>query len=170
MGVIQQSVNQAFSIAGLANQLYQQSPGYQKKMEEKEFKQSTAQYIQGQKVLGRQLKVTKKDSPEREAIENAKLKLGEQRSNELLSRGRYAEWARQEKHNAINRAGHFGPVVEYDEQKGQEANQRAEDTARQVAEQNQRNRDIVRQLRGLLPLSQDVVAKHNARIAKEGNE
>lgn len=165
MGVIQQSFNQAVSVAGLANQLHQQSPGYQKKMEEEEFKKSTAQYIQGQKVLGRQRKLTKEGSPEREAIDNAKLKLGEQRSNELLSRGKYAEWARQEKHNAINRAGHFGPVVEFDEQRAQEANQRAEDTARQIAEQNQRNRDIVRQLRGLLPLSQELVAKH-----KEGNK
>lgn len=164
MGVIQQSVNQAFSIAGLARHLYQQSPGYQKKMEEEEFKKSTAQYIQGQKVLGRQRKQTKEGSPEREAIDNAKLKLGEQRSNELLSRGRYAEWARQEKHNAINRAGHFGPVVQFDEQKGQEANQRAEDQARQVAEQNQRNSEIVKQLRGLLPLSQELVAKHKEGI------
>lgn len=163
MGVIQQSFNQAFSMAGLAKQLYQQSPGYQKKMEEKEFKQSTAQYIQGQKVLGRQRKLTKEGSPEREAIDNAKLKLGEQRSNELLSRGKYAEWARQEKHNAINRAGHFGSVVEFDEQKGQEANDRAEDTARQVFEQNQRYRDVLNQLRGVNQVSQ-------AFLHKEGNK
>lgn len=163
MGVIQQSVNQAFSIAGLANQLYQQSPGYQKKMEEKEFKQSTAQYIQGQKVLGRQRKQTKEGSPEREAIDNAKLKLGEQRSNELLSRGRYAEWARQEKHNAINRAGHFGPVVEYDEQKGQEANDRAEDTARQIIAQRDAYKSVLDQLRGVNQVSQ-------AFLHKEGNK
>ena len=164
MGVIQQSFNQAFSMAGLAKNLYQQSPGYQKKMEEKEFKESTKQYIEGQEVLGRQQKLTKEGSPEREAIENATLKLGEQRSNELLSRGRYAEWARQEKVNAINKAGHFGPVVEFDEQKGQEANNRAENIARQVAEQNQREKDILRQLKGLLPLSQELVAKHKEGI------
>lgn len=164
MGVIQQSFNQAASVAGLAMQLHQQSPGYQKKMEEKEFKESTAQYIKKKEILGGQRKLSREGSPEREAIENATIRLGEQRSNELLSRGKYAEWVRQEKHNAINRAGHFGPVVKFDEQKGQEANQRAEDTARQIAEQNQRNRDIVRQLRGLLPLSQELVAKHKEGI------
>ena len=38
MGVIQQSFNQAMSVAGLSNQLRQQNPNYQKKMEEKDFK------------------------------------------------------------------------------------------------------------------------------------
>lgn len=163
MGVIQQSVNQAFSIAGLANQLYQQSPGYQKKLEEKEFKESTRQYIEGQKVLGRQRKLTKEGSPEREAIENAKLKLGEKRSNELLARGKYVEWARQEKHNAINRAGHFGSVVEFDEQRAQEANDRAEDTTRQIIAQRDAYKSVLDQLRGVNQVSQ-------AFLHKEGNK
>ena len=54
--------------------------------------------------------------------------------------------------------------MEFDEQKGQEANDRAENIARQVAEQNQREKDILRQLRGLLPLSQELVAKHKEGI------
>lgn len=163
MGVIQQSVNQAFSIAGLANQLYQQSPGYQKKLEEKEFKESTRQYIEGQKVLGRQRKLTKEGSPEREAIEGAKIKLGEKRSNELLARGKYAEWARQEKHNAINRAGHFGPVVEFDEQKAQEANSRAEDTARQIIAQRDAYKSVLDQLRGVNQVSQAFLHKEGIK-------
>ena len=164
MGVIQQSFNQAFSMAGLAKHLYQQSPGYQKKLEDEEFKESKRQFIEGQEVLGRQRKLTKEGSPEREAIDKATLKLGEQRSNELLSRGRYAVWARQEKVNANNKKRKFRPDVELDEQKAKEANDRAEDIARQVSEQNQRNRDILRQLRGLLPLSQELVAKHKEGI------
>lgn len=166
MGVIQQGVNQAFSMAGLAGQLYQQSPGFQKRQEEKEFEESTKQYIEGQTVLGKQRKLTKEGTPEREAIKNAAVQLGERRSSELLSRGRYVEWVRQEKHNAINRAGHFGKeanIVEYDEQMAQEANQRAEDTARQASEQAQRNRDLLNQLRGVNRVSQAFLHKEGIK-------
>lgn len=156
MGVIQQSFNQAVSVAGLAKQLYQQSPGYQKKTGKKEF-------IEGQKILERQLKVTKKDSPEREAIEGAINKLGEMRSNELLARGKYEEWARQEKHNAINRAGHFGPVVEFDEQRAQEANDRAEDTTRQIIAQRDAYKSVLDQLRGVNQVSQAFLHKEGIK-------
>lgn len=164
MGVIQQSINQAASVAGLANHLYQQSPGYQKKMEYKEYKESQKRYFEGREALSKRRERAKEGSFEREAIENTMIKMGEQRSSELFSRGNYVESARQEEINALNRAGYFGPFIGFDEQKAQAANQRAEDQARQVAEQNQRNSDIVRQLRGLLPLSQELVAKHKEGI------
>ena len=164
MGVIQQSFNQAASVAGLANHLYQQSPGYQKKMEYKEYQESKERYFKGREELSRRRERAKEGSFEREAIENTMIKMGEQRSRELFSRGNYVELARQEEINALNRAGHFGPFIGFDEQKAQAANQRAEDQARQVSEQNQRNRDIVRQLRGLLPLSQELVARHKEGI------
>ena len=170
MGVIQQSFNQAASVAGLANHLYQQSPGYQKKMEYKEYQESKKRYFKGREELSKRRERAKEGSFEREAIENTMIKMGEQRSNELFSRGNYVELARQEEINALNRAGHFGPFIgnqapqAYDEQRAQAANQRAEDQARQIAEQNQRNGDIVRQLRGLLPLSQELVAKHKEGI------
>ena len=160
MGVIQQSLNQSVSVAGLANHLYQQSPGYQKKMDYKEYKESQKRYFEGREALSKRRERAKEGSFEREAIENTMIKMGEQRSNELFSRGNYVELARQEEINALNRAGHFGPFIGFDEQKAQAANQRAEDQARQIAEQNQRNSDIVRQLRGLLPLSQELVARH----------
>ena len=165
MGVIQQSFNQAISVAGLANHLYQQSPNYQKKMEYKEYKESQKRYFEGREALSKRRERAKEGSFEREAIENTMIKMGEQRSSELFSRGNYVESARQEEINALNRAGYFGPFIGFDEQKAQAANQRAEDQARQVAEQNQRNADIVRQLKGLLPLSQELVARH-----KEGNK
>ena len=88
------------------------------------------------------------------------IKMGEQRSNELFSRGNYVELARQEEINALNKAGYFGPFIGFDEQKAQAANQRAEDQARQVSEQSQREKEMLRQLKGLLPLSQELVARH----------
>lgn len=170
MGVIQQSVNQAFSIAGLAKSLYQQSPGYQKKLEEKEFDKSKEEYQKAQEALASKKQqagpLAQKD------LENAQLQLGERRAAELLARGKYTEYANRVTNNAYAKAISSTPVSpfgkqippEYDEQRAQAANQRAEDTARQIAEQNQRNRDIVRQLRGLLPLSQELVAKHKEGI------
>ena len=162
MGVIQQSFNQAISVAGLANHLYQQSPGYQKKMEDKEFKESLDNYEKAQEALD--LKRQRGGLAQKE-LENAQIQLGERRAAELLARGKYTEYANQVRNNAYGKAFFERQTPpEYDEQRAQAANQRAEDTARQVAEQNQRNRDIVRQLRGLLPLSQELVAKHKEGI------
>ena len=164
MGVIQQSFNQAASVAGLANQLHQQNPNYQKKMEYKEYKESQKRYFEGREALSKRRERAKEGSFEREAIENTMIKMGEQRSNELFSRGNYVELARQEEINALNRAGYFGPFIGFDEQKAQAANQRAEDQARQVSEQRQKEKDILRPLRGLLPMSQELVAKHKEGI------
>lgn len=170
MGVIQQSVNQAFSMAGLAKHLYQQSPGYQKRMEEKEFDESTERFIKGQEALA----LKKKDASPlaMKDIENAEIQLGERRAAELLARGKYSAYANRVVNNSLGKAISSNPVSPfgtqappaYDEQRAQAANDRAEDQARQIAEQNQRNRDIVRQLRGLLPLSQELVAKHKEGI------
>ena len=157
MGVIQQSINQAVSVAGLANQLRQQNPNYQKKMEEKEFKRFQNDYTKAKEELGKSFKNFPEGHPARKALVSAGDQLEDELDNRLLVRGKYTEWAA--------RVSHKLRMQEYDEQKAQEANQRAEDQARQVAEQNQRNADIVRQLKGLLPLSQELVAKH-----KEGNK
>ena len=53
----------------------------------------------------------------------------------------------------------------YDEQKAQEANQRAEDTTRVIMAQRDAYSNVLQRLRGLLPMSQELVAKH-----KEGNK
>ena len=169
MGVIQQSVNQAFSMAGLAKHLYQQSPGYQKMMEAKEFEESTERFIKGQEALA--LKKKEAGPLAQKDIENAQIQLGERRAAELLARGKYSAYANRVVNNALGKAISSNPVgpsgtqapPAYDEQRAQAANQRAEDTARQVAEQNQREKEMLRQLRGLLPLSQELVASHTAR-------
>ena len=171
MGVIQQSVNQAFSMAGLAKHLYQQSPGYQKKMEEKEFDKSTEKFIKGQEALA--LKKKEASPLAQKDIENAQIQLGERRAAELLARGKYSAYANRVVNNALGKAISSNPVSPfgsqtppaYDEQRAQAANQRAENIARQVSEQNQREKEMIRQLRGLLPMSQELVAKH-----KEGNK
>lgn len=169
MGVIQQSVNQAFSMAGLAKHLYQQSPGYQKKQEEKEFNESTEGYIKAQEALA--LKKKEAGPLATKDIENAQMQLGERRAAELLARGKYSAYANRVTNNAYARAISSNPVSpfgtqippEYDEQRAQAANQRAEDTARQVSEQSQRNRDILNQLRGVNQVAQ-------AFLHKEGNK
>ena len=157
MGVIQQSFNQAMSVAGLSNQLRQQNPNYQKKQEEKEFKESAKKYGEAKKELGKAFENFPEGHPARKALVSAGNQLEDEFNDKLLARGKYTEWAA--------RVGNKFKRQEYDEQKAQEANQRAEDTARQIADQNQRNKDILRQLRGLLPLSQELVARH-----KEGNK
>lgn len=161
MGVIQQSVNQAFSMAGLAKQLYQQSPGYQKKMEEREYEKSTKEYEQSKANIKSSLKKIPEGYAGHTELKTVQKQLEERRTNELLARGKYIEWARR-------KSGRFGRTVdmsEWDERMAEIANDRAEDTARQVSEQSQRTRDMLLQLRGLLPMSQQVVAKY-----KEGHK
>ena len=163
MGVIQQSFNQAMSVAGLSNQLRQQNPNYQKKMEEKDFKKSLDEYEKVQEALDS--KRLKSGPTARKELENAQIQMGERHAADLLARGKYEAYANQVETNARGKAFFERQTPpEYDEQRAQAANQRAEDTARQIADQNQRNRDIVRQLRGLLPLSQELVAKHKEGI------
>lgn len=160
MGVIQQSFNQAISVAGLMEQLYQQSPGYQKKMEQKEFDESTKRYEESKASIKRSLEARPARYAGHEELKAALKQLEDRRTDELLARGKYDEWSQR-------KSGKFGRIAnmsEYDERIAEMANQRAEDTARQIAEQNQRNRDVLRQLRGLLPLSQELVAKHKEGI------
>ena len=156
MGVIQQSFNQAVSVAGLSNQLRQQNPNYQKNKEEKEFKESAKRYEEAKKGLGKAFENFPEGHPARKALVSAGNQLEDEFNDKLLARGKYTEW--------VARVGNKIKRQEYDEQKAQAANQRAEDTARQIAEQNQRNSEIVRQLRGLLPLSQELVARHKEGI------
>lgn len=160
MRVIQQSFNQAFSMAGLAKQLYQQSPGYQKKMEEKDFDESTKKYNESKANIKKALEAKPAGYAGHEELKAAQKQLEDRRTDELLARGKYDEWAQR-------KSGKFGRIAnmsEYDEKIAEMANDRAEDIARQVAEQNQRNRDVLRQLRGLLPLSQELVARHKEGI------
>ena len=160
MGVIQQSFNQAISVAGLANQLRQQNPNYQKKMEEKEFKESTKKYYESKASIAKALEEKPAGYAGHEELKDAQKQLEDRRTDELLARGKYSEWAQR-------KSGNFGRIAnmsEYDEKIAEIANDRAEDMARQVSEQNQRNKDILRQLRGLLPLSQELVAKHKEGI------
>lgn len=156
MGVIQQSFNQAMSVAGLSNQLRQQNPNYQKKKEEKEFKESAKKYGEAKKELGKAFENFPEGHPARKALVSAGNQLEDEFNDKLLARGKYTEWAA--------RVGNKIKRQEYDEQKAQEANQRAEDAARQVAEQSQNEKEILRQLRGLLPLSQELVARHKEGI------
>lgn len=160
MGVIQQSLNQAASIAGLANQLRQQNPNYQKKMEEKDFKESTKRYEESKSSIKKALEAKPAGYAGHEELKTAQKQLEDRRTDELLARGKYDEWAQR-------KSGKFGRIAdmsEYDERIAEMANDRAENIARQVADQNQRNRDVLRQLRGLLPLSQELVAKHKEGI------
>ena len=161
MGVIQQSFNQALSVAGLANQLRQQNPNYQKKMEKKDFDESTKRYEESKAKIEKALEAKPAGYAGHEELKTAKKQLEDRRTDELLARGKYSEWAQR-------KSGKFGRIAdmsEYDERIAEMANDRAENIARQVADQNQRNRDVLRQLRGLLPLSQELVARH-----KEGNK
>ena len=167
MGVIQQSFNQAISVAGLANHLYQQSPGYQKRMQANEELAGYERYEAARKEIKGQLKSHPENHVGNEELKDARDRLNEGRANELYSQGRYEDWARQMVRNAQESKNWFGRISnmsEYDERIAEMANDRAENIARQTAEQNQRNRDIVRQLRGLLPLSQELVAKHKEGI------
>lgn len=166
MGVIQQSVNQAFSMAGLARQLYQQSPGYQKKMEEREYKKSTQRYQTAKQELKNQLKGHPEGYAGHEELKVASEQLEERRSNELFARGKYDEWAKQKVQEGITKTGRFGRaanIVEYDEQRAQEANDRAEDTARQIMAQRDTYKSVLEQLRGVNRVSQ-------AFLHKEGNK
>ena len=160
MGVIQQSLNQAASVAGLAKHLYQQSPGYQKKMEEKDFDESTKRYEESKANIKKALEAKPVGYAGHEELKSAQKQLEDRRTDELLARGKYDEWAQR-------KSGKFGRIAnmsEYDEKIAEMANDRAENIARQIAEQNQREKDVLRQLRGLLPLSQELVAKHKEGI------
>ena len=160
MGVIQQSFNQAMSVAGLSNQLRQQNPNYQKKQEDRDFAKSTKKYYESKASLAKALEENPPGYAGHEELKAAQKQLEDKRTDELLARGKYSEWAQR-------KSGKFGRIAnmsEYDEKIAEMANDRAENTARQIAEQNQRNRDIVRQLKGLLPMSQELVATHKEGI------
>lgn len=147
MGVIQQSVNQAFSIAGLANQL---NPSFQNIKEASKTKHFAKNM---QKVIDDPAE----DPETKEAATKMFHGLRQRQADYMYEHGYSAQDARL----AARMQGKVDKY--YDEQKAQEANSRAEDTARQIAEQNQRNRDILNQLRGVNQVSQ-------AFLHKEGNK
>ena len=160
MGVIQQSFNQAMSVAGLSNQLRQQNPNYQKKQENRDFAKSTKKYYESKASIEKALEENPAGHAGHEELKAAQKQLEDRRTDELLARGKYSEWAQR-------KSGKFGRIAdmsEYDERIAEMANDRAENIARQVSDQNQRNRDILRQLKGLLPMSQELVAKHKEGI------
>lgn len=148
MGVIQQSVNQAFSIAGLANQINPSFQNIKEAIKTKHFAMNMQRVIND----------PAEDPETKKAAENMFQGLRQRQANYAYEHG----YSRGDARLAARMQGRVDKY--YDEQKAQEANQRAEDTARQIAEQNQRNRDILRQLRGLLPLSQELVTRHKEGI------
>lgn len=166
MGVIQQSFNQAISVAGLANQLRQQSPGYQKKMQAKEELAGYERYEAAKKEIKGQLKSHPENHVGNEELKAARDRLNEGRANELYSQGRYEDWTRQIVRNAQEKKNWFGRIPsfsEYDEEIAQEANQRAEDTTRQIIAQRDAYKSVLDQLKGVNQVSQ-------AFLHKEGNK
>ena len=159
MGIVQQSFNQAMSVAGLSNQLRQQNPNYQKQQEDRDFAKSTKKYYESKASIEKALEENPAGYAGHEELKAAQKQLEDRRTDELLARGKYSEWARR-------KSGKFGRIAnmsEYDEKIAEIANDRAESIARQVSKQSQNEKEIVRQLRGLLPLSQELVARHNER-------
>ena len=166
MGVIQQSFNQAISIAGLANQIRQQSPNYQKKMQAKEELAGYERYEAAKKEINGQLKSHPENHVGNEELKDARDRLNEGRANELYSQGRYEDWTRQIVRNAQEKKNWFGRIPsfsEYDEEIAQEANQRAEDTTRQIIAQRDAYKSVLDQLKGVNQVSQ-------AFLHKEGNK
>ena len=148
MGVIQQSFNQAVSVAGLANQL---NPSFQNIKEAIKTKHFA-------KNMQRVINDPAEDPETKKAAENMFQGLRQRQANYAYEHG----YSRGDARLAARMQGKVDKY--YDEQKAQEANQRAEDIARQVSKQSQNEKEIVRQLRGLLPLSQELVARHKEGI------
>ena len=148
MGVIQQSFNQAVSVAGLANQL---NPSFQN------FKEGmkTAHFAKNmQKVIDDPAE----DPETKNAAENMFQGLRQRQANYMYKNG-YSE---REAYLAARMQGKVDKY--YDEQRAQEANQRAEDTTRIIMAQRDAYSNVLQRLRGLLPLSQELVAKHKEGI------
>ena len=149
MGVIQQSFNQAVSVAGLANQLNPSFQNFREGMKTQHFAKNM------QKVIDDPAE----DPETKNAAENMFQGLRQRQANYMYKNGYSAGEARL----AARMQGKVDKY--YDEQKAQEANQRAEDTTRVIMAQRDAYSNVLQRLRGLLPMSQELVARH-----KEGNK
>lgn len=147
MGVIQQSVNQAFSIAGLANQINPSFQNLKEAMKTKHFAKNM------QKVIDDPAE----DPETRKAAENMFHGLRQRQANYAYEHG-YTEG---EARLAARMQGKVDKY--YDEQKAQEANQRAEDTTRIIVAQRDAYKSVLQRLRGVNQVSQ-------AFLHKEGNK
>lgn len=147
MGVIQQSVNQAFSIAGLANQI---NPSFQNIKEAIKTKHFA-------KNMQRVINDPAEDPETKKAAENMFQGLRQRQANYAYEHG----YSRGDARLAARMQGKVDKY--YDEQKAQEANQRAEDTTRIIVAQRDAYKSVLDQLRGVNQVSQ-------AFLHKEGNK
>ena len=149
MGVIQQSFNQAVSVAGLANQLNPSFQNIKEAIKTKHFAKNMQRVIDD----------PAEDPETKKAAENMFQGLRQRQANYAYEHG----YSRGDARLAARMQGKVDKY--YDEQKAQEANQRAEDTTRIIIAQRDAYASVLQRLRGLLPMSQELVAKH-----KEGNK
>ena len=147
MGVIQQSFNQAVSVAGLANQLNPSFQNFKEGMKTKHFAKNM------QKVIDDPAE----DPETKNAAENMFQGLRQRQANYMYKNG-YSE---REAYLAARMQGKVDKY--YDEQKAQEANQRAEDTTRIIMAQRDAYASVLQRLRGVNQVSQ-------AFLHKEGNK
>ena len=147
MGVIQQSVNQAFSIAGLANQI---NPSFQNIKEAIKTKHFA-------KNMQRVINDPAEDPETKKAAENMFQGLRQRQANYAYEHG----YSRGDARLAARMQGKVDKY--YDEQKAQEANQRAEDTTRIIVAQRDAYKSVLQRLRGVNQVAQ-------AFLHKEGNK
>lgn len=147
MGVIQQSFNQAVSVAGLANQLNPSFQNFKEGMKTKHFAKNM------QKVIDDPAE----DLETKKAAENMFQGLRQRQANYMYQHG-YSE---REAYLAARMQGKVDKY--YDEQRAQEANQRAEDTVRIITAQRDAYGNVLQRLRGVNQVSQ-------AFLHKEGNK
>lgn len=147
MGVIQQSFNQAISVAGLANQL---NPSFQN------FKEGmkTAHFARNmQKVINDPAE----DIETKKAAENMFQGLRQRQANYMYKNG-YSE---REAYLAARMQGKVDKY--YDAQRAQEANQRAEDTTRIIVAQRDAYKNILQRLKGVNQVSQAFLHKEGIK-------
>lgn len=148
MGPIQSSVNQSITMAGVAKQIYQQSPQYQEKQSKKKYEEGSAALKETKKGAGSEV---------REELMSQQIKLQRERAADLKRSGKYGEWAQMERKAAYSQSamekGFFGKKPNmyspYDEEKSNIANDRAENIAQQVKKQQGLSRDAWNQLKGV---------------------
>ena len=147
MGVIQQSFNQAVSVAGLANQL---NPSFQNIKEAIKTKHFA-------KNMQRVINDPAEDPETKKAAENMFQGLRQRQANYAYEHG----YSRGDARLAARMQGKVDKY--YDEQRAQEANQRAEDTTRIIMAQRDAYANVLQRLRGVNQVSQ-------AFLHKEGNK
>lgn len=147
MGVIQQSFNQAISVAGLANQLNPSFQNFREGMKTKHFAKNM------QKVINDPAE----DPETKNAAENMFQGLRQRQANYMYKNG-YSE---REAYVAARMQGKVDKY--YDEQRAQEANQRAEDTTRIIVAQRDAYKNVLQRLKGVNQVSQAFLHKEGIK-------